>query len=90
MTAPQLALSAEERAVVARRGTLLSRVTLAYNAAEGIVVIGAGVLAGSIALDRSRVEPRLVLAVEARTDVSFHVERRLVSRAGGIHRQSPR
>lgn len=40
----------EDRAAVARRGTLLSRVTLLYNAVEGVVSIVAGVMAGSIAL----------------------------------------
>ncbi|MEO8562327.1 MAG: cation transporter [bacterium] len=50
MTGPSVFISVEERAVAARRGTWLSRITLAYNAAEGILSIGAGVLAGSIAL----------------------------------------
>jgi divalent metal cation (Fe/Co/Zn/Cd) transporter len=50
MTATETHLSAEARAVVARRGTLLSRLTLAYNALEGVLSIGAGVLAGSVAL----------------------------------------
>lgn len=50
MTAVRTSLTSDERAVAARRGTLLSRITLAYNAVEGIVAIGAGVVAGSIAL----------------------------------------
>ncbi len=50
VTVPPRMLTAGERAVVARRGTMLSRVTLAYNTAEGVLAIGAGVLAGSIAL----------------------------------------
>ncbi|GAC1699744.1 MAG: cation transporter [Gemmatimonadaceae bacterium] len=44
------AASAETRAVVARRGKQLARITLAYNAAEGIAAVMAGLLAGSIAL----------------------------------------
>ena len=50
MTAVHTSRSSEQRAVIARRGTLLSRITLAYNAAEGLLSIGAGLLAGSIAL----------------------------------------
>ncbi|MDB4917901.1 MAG: integral rane protein [Gemmatimonadetes bacterium] len=43
-------LTAAERLAVARRGELLSRLTLAYNTCEGIAAIVAGILAGSIAL----------------------------------------
>lgn len=50
MTTATIMLSAEERAVAARRGKLLSRITLGYNALEGILAIGAGLLSGSIAL----------------------------------------
>ena len=50
MTASHPSVSGEERAVAAQRGKLLSRITLAYNAAEGVIAIGAGLLAGSIAL----------------------------------------
>jgi len=39
-----------ERAVAVRRGRLLEYVTIVWNLAEGIVSIGAGLLAGSIAL----------------------------------------
>ena len=39
-----------ERAAIVRRGRRYSRVTLAYNALEGLAAITAGVMAGSIAL----------------------------------------
>ena len=39
-----------DRAGLVRRGQLLSWVTLGYNSLEGIIAIGAGVMAGSIAL----------------------------------------
>lgn len=39
-----------EREAAVRRGKLLSRLTLAYNTAEGIAALVAGLLAGSIAL----------------------------------------
>ena len=39
-----------ERETLVRRGQWLSWLTLGYNSLEGIVAIGAGVLAGSIAL----------------------------------------
>jgi len=39
-----------ERASLVRRGQLLSWVTLAYNCLEGLIAIGAGAMAGSIAL----------------------------------------
>jgi divalent metal cation (Fe/Co/Zn/Cd) transporter len=42
--------SVEARAAAARWGTHLSRITLVYNAGEGIVAIVAGLMAGSIAL----------------------------------------
>ena len=45
-----VALTTLERASVARRGKVLSRITLAYNAAEGVAAIISGILAGSIAL----------------------------------------
>jgi divalent metal cation (Fe/Co/Zn/Cd) transporter len=45
-----IALTAQARAVAARRGKRLSRITLAYNTGEGIASIVAGILAGSIAL----------------------------------------
>ena len=38
------------RDALVRRGQVLSRVTLAYNAAEGIAALAAGTVAGSIAL----------------------------------------
>jgi divalent metal cation (Fe/Co/Zn/Cd) transporter len=43
-------LTTVERSTVARRGKMLSRITLAYNAGEGVVAIVAGLLSGSIAL----------------------------------------
>jgi divalent metal cation (Fe/Co/Zn/Cd) transporter len=43
-------LAGVERETMVRRGQWLSWLTLAYNSLEGIVAIGAGVLAGSIAL----------------------------------------
>jgi divalent metal cation (Fe/Co/Zn/Cd) transporter len=39
-----------ERPTLVRRGRLLSWVTLAYNSLEGLIAIGAGAMAGSIAL----------------------------------------
>lgn len=39
-----------ERASLVRRGQLLSWVTLGYNTLEGVIAVGAGVMAGSIAL----------------------------------------
>ena len=39
-----------ERASLVRRGQLLSWVTLGYNTLEGVIAVGAGVVAGSIAL----------------------------------------
>ncbi len=39
-----------DREALVRRGQVLSRVTLAYNAAEGIAALAAGMVAGSIAL----------------------------------------
>lgn len=39
-----------ERAAATQRGKALSRITLGYNTLEGIVAIGAGLMAGSIAL----------------------------------------
>lgn len=53
MTTPSVAplpLDSAEREAFVRRGQLLSRITLGYNALEGILAIGAGVIAGSIAL----------------------------------------
>jgi divalent metal cation (Fe/Co/Zn/Cd) transporter len=44
------ALTSLEREKVARRGKVLSRITLAYNAAEGVAAVVSGILAGSIAL----------------------------------------
>lgn len=43
-------LAGVERKSAVRRGQRLSWLTLAYNSLEGIVAVGAGVLAGSIAL----------------------------------------
>ncbi len=43
-------LTAAERATFVKRGKLLSRVTLAYNSAEGVAAIVTGALAGSVAL----------------------------------------
>lgn len=43
-------LAGAERENLVRRGQWLSWLTLAYNSLEGVVAIGAGVLAGSIAL----------------------------------------
>ena len=40
----------DERAFAVRRGRLLEYITIVWNSAEGIVSIGAGLLAGSIAL----------------------------------------
>ena len=80
MTAVQPALSSEERAVIARRGTLLSRITLAYNAAEGLLSIGAGLLAGSIALTGfgvdSVIEVASSVAALFRLRHDAHAERR--------------
>jgi divalent metal cation (Fe/Co/Zn/Cd) transporter len=39
-----------ERATLVKRGKLLSRMTLAYNSAEGVAAIVTGALAGSVAL----------------------------------------
>ena len=50
MTVAQTSLTAVARATVARRGKRLSRLTLLYNAGEGIAALVAGVLAGSTAL----------------------------------------
>lgn len=50
MTIPSAILTTDQREATARRGKLLSRITLAYNAVEGVVAITAGVMAGSIAL----------------------------------------
>ena len=53
MIAPSVApppLDSAERESLVRRGQLYSRITLGYNALEGILAIGAGVMAGSIAL----------------------------------------
>jgi divalent metal cation (Fe/Co/Zn/Cd) transporter len=43
-------LAGVERETIVRRGQWLSWLTLGYNSLEGILAIGAGVLAGSIAL----------------------------------------
>lgn len=43
-------LSIDARAILVRRGQLLSRVSLAYNTLEGVVSIGVGAMAGSISL----------------------------------------
>ena len=43
-------LSIDVRAILVRRGQLLSRVSLAYNTLEGVVSIGVGAMAGSISL----------------------------------------
>lgn len=43
-------LTAPARAIIARRGKILSQITLAYNAAEGVAAIVSGIMAGSIAL----------------------------------------
>jgi divalent metal cation (Fe/Co/Zn/Cd) transporter len=40
----------QARGSLVRRGQLLSRITLAYNAAEGMAAIVTGILAGSVAL----------------------------------------
>jgi len=45
-----IGLAGIERESVVRRGQWLSSITLAYNSLEGIIAVGAGVLAGSIAL----------------------------------------
>jgi divalent metal cation (Fe/Co/Zn/Cd) transporter len=45
-----VALTADARASLVRRGRALSRLTLAYNSLEGIVSITIGALAGSISL----------------------------------------
>lgn len=45
-----VATSPRARGDAARRGKLLSRVTLAYNTVEGIAATATGILAGSIAL----------------------------------------
>jgi divalent metal cation (Fe/Co/Zn/Cd) transporter len=50
LTTSALAVSEAERGAAVRRGIMLSRLTLAYNAAEGIAALVAGGLAGSIAL----------------------------------------
>lgn len=50
MTTPVIVLSADERVVAARRGMVLSRMTLGYNALEGVVAVVAGATAGSVAL----------------------------------------
>ena len=41
---------AEDRAALVRRGRRFTWLTLAYNSLEGVIAIGAGVLAGSVAL----------------------------------------
>jgi divalent metal cation (Fe/Co/Zn/Cd) transporter len=43
-------LSIETRAALVRRGQILSRLTLAYNAFEGAISIAVGAMAGSISL----------------------------------------
>jgi divalent metal cation (Fe/Co/Zn/Cd) transporter len=43
-------LSIDARAILVRRGQLLSRVSLAYNTLEGVISIGVGAMAGSISL----------------------------------------
>ena len=43
-------LSIDARAILVRRGQLLSRVSLAYNTLEGVVSIAVGAMAGSISL----------------------------------------
>lgn len=43
-------LAPAPRAALVRRGQWLSVLTLGYNSLEGIVAVGAGVLAGSVAL----------------------------------------
>jgi divalent metal cation (Fe/Co/Zn/Cd) transporter len=43
-------LAGTERKSTVRRGQWLSWLTLAYNSLEGVIAVGAGVLAGSIAL----------------------------------------
>ncbi len=40
----------DTRAVLLRRGAALEVLTVSYNAVEGLVAIGAGVVAGSVAL----------------------------------------
>lgn len=44
------ALSPSARTALVRRGQWLSALTLGYNSLEGLLAIGAGVLAGSVAL----------------------------------------
>src|SRR2546428_6125043 len=41
---------AEARAVLSRRGAALERLTVGYNAIEGLAAIAAGLVAGSVAL----------------------------------------
>jgi divalent metal cation (Fe/Co/Zn/Cd) transporter len=48
--APDAALSAADRGRVVRRGLLLGYTTIGYNSLEGVLAIGAGLAAGSIAL----------------------------------------
>ena len=50
MTVVTPSINSPDRAKVARRGQLLSRITLLYNAGEGIAALVTGMLAGSIAL----------------------------------------
>ena len=44
------ALSADDRARLGRRAQLLAAASVAYNAAEAVVAISAGIIAGSVAL----------------------------------------
>jgi divalent metal cation (Fe/Co/Zn/Cd) transporter len=43
-------MNPQTRAALVRRSQLLSRITLLYNCAEGIISLGAGIMAGSVAL----------------------------------------
>ena len=44
------AVSAAQRAAAVRRAHLLNRITISYNAAEGVIAVLAGVAAGSVSL----------------------------------------
>ena len=65
MTSVVAGSHASERARLVRRGQWLSRITLAYNLLEGIIGIGAGLLAGSIALVGFGVDSAIELTASA-------------------------
>ena len=50
MNATFTSRTSDDRASLVRRGRYLEYFTIAYNSLEGIIAIGAGLVAGSIAL----------------------------------------